>query len=265
MALAAVRTYLKDMGTRSEKTQKGNPHQLTVRQHVYPRASIERFVNAGGLDLYDLKQHLLRRAKPDDPMFCADRAWGHGPESGWMKEIEDAFQDLVEKLLAGLPDAFDERQSATISDFYALWQARAERRRLPAQRIPAAEGVLGMRVDYTEDELEQLEKAGISAFRGDGSISMRHLMGPVIRLAMDRIIDSLAGRSWRILTTHDGEFCVPDVPAHGIIPLTPTVALHSSRYGVISRDDLIYVNCCLASKSREYLFARSLEACLGLA
>ncbi|MXP29568.1 hypothetical protein GRI58_12140 [Porphyrobacter algicida] len=265
MALVKVLTYLKIMSTRSERTQKGNPHQLTIRQHVYPRASIDRFVDAGGVDLYDLKQHLLRRAKPDDPMFCADRAWGHGPEAGWMKDIEDAFQDLVEKLLAGLLDVFDEKQSATISDFYALWQARAERRRLPSQRVPAAEGVLGTRLDYTEDDLEKLEKAGISAFRGDGTISMRHLMGPVIRLAMFRIIDGLDGRTWRTVTTNAGEFCVPDVPAHGIIPLTPTVALHSTRSGVMGFEDLIHVNWCLASKSREYLFARSLKKCPGLA
>lgn len=253
------------MARRSEKTQKGNPHELTVDQHIYPRASIERFVDASGVDLHDFKHNLQRRAKPDDHMFCADRAWGHGPESGWMKDMEDAFQKLVGEVLSGMPGAFNEWQSATISDFYALWQARAERRHLPSQRILAAAGVLGTRVNYTNDDLEMLEKNGISAFRGDGSISMRHIMGPRIRLDMDAILKAMSGRQWGIVTSADGEFCVPDVPAHGIIPLTPTVVLDSSRLGAISRDEVVYINCLLASKSREYLFARSLKACPGLA
>ncbi len=253
------------MARQSEKTQKGNPHQLTVNQHVYPRASIERFVDASGVDLYDFKRNLQRRAKADDRLFCADRAWGHGPESGWMKDIEDAFQKLVGEVLSGLPNAFNERQSATICEFYALWQARAERRQLPYQRIPAVAGVLGTRVSYTEDELEVLEKDGISAFRGDGSISMRYIMGHRIRLDMDAILDAMSVQQWGIVTSADGEFCVPDIPAHGIIPLTPKVALDISRSGAISRDEVIYINWQLASKSREYLFARSLQACPGLA
>ncbi len=182
-----------------------------------------------------------------------------------MKDMEDAFQKLVGEVLSGMLRAFNERQSATISDFYALWQARAERRHLPNQRIPAAAGVLGMRVNYTEDDLEVLEKNGISAFRGDGSISMRHIVGPRIRLDMDAILKAMSGRHWGIVTSADGEFCVPDVPAHGIIPLTPTVALDSSRSGALSYDEVVYINWLLASKSREYLFARSVRACPGLA
>jgi len=252
------------MKSRSEKTQKGNPHDLTLRQHVYPRASIARFVEAGGVDVYDFQNDLQRRASPDDHIFCADRAWAHGPESGWMKDMEDAFQDLAGRVLVNLPASFDDAQSATISDFYALWEARSARRRLPTQRIPASAGVLGMRVNFTDDDLERLEKNGISAFRGDGSISMRHIMGPRIRLDMDAILKRLTGRSWNVVTTEAGDFCVPDVPAHGIIPLTPRIALHSLQSGIISHHELIHINCCLASKSREYLFARSLDACPGI-
>ena len=32
-----------------KKPQKGNPHELTVKQHCFPRRSIERFANKDGI------------------------------------------------------------------------------------------------------------------------------------------------------------------------------------------------------------------------
>ena len=192
------------MNERPEKTQKGNPHELTVRQHVFPRASIERFVSNGGVEVCDFQRRIKRRATVNDAIFCADRAWGHGPESGWMKDKEDAFQNVAEGALRDRPASFDEAQSEIIFEFYALWQARAERRQLPMQAVPPGPTVVGMRHNYTADELELLEKHDIGAFKGDGSIQMRHLMGPIIRLAMDRIRSEIAGRRWLI--------CPPSAP-----------------------------------------------------
>ena len=249
---------------RPERTQKGNPHQLTVRQHVYPRASIARFLEGGGVDVLDFKRDSMRRAGPDDDLFCANRAWAHGPEADWMKDKEDAFQALVEVALRERPTAFDDKQSEIISEFYALWQARAERRHFPTQSIGPMADVIGMRRIYTPDELELLEKNGINAFRGDGSIQMRHIMGPVIRLAMDRIREGMNDSHWVLVSAPDGEFCVPDVPAHGIIPLTPSIVLHSMRSGSTSRGDVAEINGAMAAGTREYLFARSITCCPGL-
>ncbi|MFD1787859.1 hypothetical protein ACFSC3_09755 [Sphingomonas floccifaciens] len=252
------------MAERSEKTQKGNPHGLTVRQHVFPRASILRFDAGDGVEILDMKREVRRRSNADDPLFCADRAWGHDPEAGWMKDKEDAFQSLATAVLLAPPEAFDDTESEVIGEFYALWQARAERRHLPTQRIGPKEDFVRMRRDYSPDELEQLEKAGITPFRGDGSLAMSHIMGPVIRLAMDRIRQGMEGRRWRVVTAADGEFCVPDVPAHGIIPLSPSVALHSTRGGAVSKSDVAKINAAMAEHSREYLLASSLANCPGL-
>lgn len=252
------------MSERTEKTQAGNPHGLTIRQHVYPRASIRRFAGRRGVELRDIKRGITRRAGLDDELFVARRAWAHGPESGWMKDMEDAFQAVAEEALRQRPTRFDDGASETISEFYALWQARAERRELPMQSIPAAPDILGMRRDYTADELERLEKHGINVFRGDGSIQMRHIMGPVIRLAMDRIRDGMAGRRWALVEAQAGEFCVPDVPAHGIIPLTPGVVLHSTRHSPASLGDVEEMNRAMAGHARDYIFARSLSECPGI-
>lgn len=252
------------MGTRPPPTQKGNPHGLTLRQHVYPGASIARFADNGGVDLFDIRRKVCRTASPDDLTFCARRSWAHGPESTWMKKIEDAFQDLAERVLRRPSTSLDAAASEVIGEFYALWRARVERRHLPMQVVPPAQGLIGTRVSYTADELELLEKNDIVPMRGDGSIDMRHLIGPIIRMDMDQIRKVIADRRWNVCQADDGEFCVPDLPVHGIIPLTPTLALHSTRSGALSSEALAEINFAMASNAREYIFARDLKVCPGL-
>ena len=87
---------------RPEKTQRGNAHKLTLRPHVFPAASIARFVDSDKrVSLCDVLQRRIRRAAPDDPVFRAQRTWDHGSEAGFMKRIEDAFQNLAAKIIDG--------------------------------------------------------------------------------------------------------------------------------------------------------------------
>lgn len=81
---------------RPEKTQRGNPHKLTLRQHVFPAASIARFVDGDNcVSLYDVLRRRVRPAAPNDDVFLAQRTWDHGSEAGFMKQIENAFQILA--------------------------------------------------------------------------------------------------------------------------------------------------------------------------
>ncbi|WP_264595485.1 DUF4238 domain-containing protein [Sphingobium sp. B12D2B] len=181
-----------------------------------------------------------------------------------MKRIEDAFQKLATTILAERHFDFDEAQCDVISEFYALWQARAERRHLPMQYVEPA-GTLGMRHEHSADELEILEKNGYIAARPDGSFAMRDLMGTVIYLNVDRIRDALAAKRWGLIEPVDGEFCVPDVPQHGILPLTPTLALIANETsGRITEKNLADINRAMFGLCQEYLFARDLSRCPGL-
>jgi hypothetical protein len=82
---------------------------------------------------------------------------------------------------------------------------------------------------------------------------------------VDRIRDDLAGRCWGVLKAGRGEFCVPDVPVNGVIPLTPTVLLALDNYSdVITADEVGYVNNGFQSGAQEYLFARKTAACPGI-
>jgi hypothetical protein len=250
---------------RPEKTQRGNPHELTVRQHVFPARSIARFTEGGVVDLYDLIRGKGRPARPDDDAFCAARAWSHGAEHGFMKEIEDAFQKLVGPISPVDRPEFDRGQTEVISEFYGLWSARAQWRRLPQQTIKPSAEILGTRVDYTEDDLELLERNSIGAFRPDGSIAMRDIAAIRIRVDVDRTRDSMAGRQWGVLTAADGEFCVPDTPKLAIIPISPVMILAADGPSEpVDRLEVEHINRELRSGAREYVFARSLAACPGL-
>ena len=160
---------------RHEKPQKGNPHDLTINQHVLPAASIARF--AGGdrrVDLCDTLRGINRRALPADEIFCARRAWTNREERGFMKSIEDAFQGLARNIIDGTVSSIGDAEKATVNAFFSLWKWRADRRSLPEQEIQA-KMVTG--VPRTRDEEEALEKAGILFIREGGTIPARQING----------------------------------------------------------------------------------------
>jgi hypothetical protein len=71
-----------------EKTLPKNPNQLTVKQHVFPSRSIERFRNPNGrVSVYDILRRQIRLRAPNDILFCARRAWDQRAEAGYMKQI----------------------------------------------------------------------------------------------------------------------------------------------------------------------------------
>ena len=106
-----------------EKTQKGNLHQLTIKQHCFPMRSIERFACSGGL--VDVQRGVKNfRLKPDHLLFCARRAWDQRVESGFMKGIEDVYQELAEKIVNGVVYKLSKSDQEKFTDMYALWNIR---------------------------------------------------------------------------------------------------------------------------------------------
>lgn len=251
--------------TRSDKVQLGNPHGLVRDQHVYPRKSIDRFLNAAlGVELADLRRGRVRPAKSDDKMFCADRAWSDGAERGWMKRIEDEFQALAQLVLLNPAVSLEPAEEKAARKFYALWHARAERRHLPVQYV-RPNGVLPPETPQTADEIEILEKNGYAATRPDGSIAFRDLNTANISIRVGRLEKEIMHEPWGVVVAEGGEFCVPDTPVHGIIPVSPTVALgRNVRSGRVTRENVAEINRAMLHQVTDYVFARCLAACPGL-
>lgn len=249
---------------RFDKPHKGNPNGLSVRQHVLPLKSIARFADGTGrVAVFDKVRQFIRRAKPNDDLFCAKRSWDEKTESNFMKAIEDAFQPIATSVAAGLKAGLDPGDVPAVSNFYALWYIRAQRRLLPAQDVQL-EGILGGG-GFTQDEEEKLEKAGLAFSRTGARIPARLLNAVQIRqetLKFSRHIQSTA--SWGIIWADQGEFLVPDFPELKLLPLSPIVAIAtptSFRSGKIGLTNLAEINRTMRDGSRTYYFARDLDRC----
>src|SRR5579864_5945899 len=117
-----------------EKPLKGNPQRLTINQHVFSSASIARFANAnGGVQLHDVLRGKRRTTSSDDVIFCARRAWDQRAEIGYMKQIEDEFQPLAERVIAGFQQRISPHDKSVVDHFFALWKVRADNRKLDQQ------------------------------------------------------------------------------------------------------------------------------------
>ena len=159
-----------------EKTQKGNPHQLTVNQHCFPARSIERFVrNDGRVDVRRIKDSKNFRVKPNHSIFCARRAWDQRAES-FMKEIEDVYQELADKIVSGEVLQLSNADQEKITDMYALWNIRWYWKQQPVQdqRI---EGAIRPECEFSQDDQESLEKNRITAIGPNLTIKGPHLTG----------------------------------------------------------------------------------------
>lgn len=246
-----------------EKTQKGNPHQLTIMQHCFPKRSIARFGRPDGtVDVRWLKNAKGFRVRPDDPLFCARRSWDQRAESGSKRDVEDVYQELADRIVKGIVSKLCEADHAKISAMYALWNIRWYWSRQPVDDH-RLDGAIGVARELSLDDQEFLEKTGITPVRPDLTISGRHLTGVQIQLNLIRVRKQLRSTIWGILKCKGGEFLVPDSSSKRcLLPLTPQICLLAeSEDREIEDAELAKINAQSIRNSSEYYFARDLSKC----
>ena len=87
-------------GTRAEKTRPHNPNRLST--------SIERFADGKGyVWLHELRCDKSIRVKPHNAIFCASPAWDERTETGFMKRIDDDFQQIIGPIVEGKVGAIE--------------------------------------------------------------------------------------------------------------------------------------------------------------
>jgi hypothetical protein len=244
-----------------EKTRPQNPNQLTVKQHVFPVRSMQPFVDKSGrVAVFDILRNKTRLARTKDILFCAQRAWDQRAEAGYMKQIEDRFQKIVQPIISGQVNTVAPGQKPAIDSMFALWFMRSRYRRLDAQEIQLF-GIPGN--DLTKIQEENLESNGYLYARIGGKVPARQLNGVQLQMRVGHYARDLAALTgWGVIHAQSGEFIVPDVPSHTIIPLTPKLALVASvPDGMVLEQNLAEVNSALRASSREYYFSRDLSKC----
>jgi hypothetical protein len=245
-----------------EKTRPRNPNNLTVNQHVFPSKSIERFTDQSGrVSVHEMDRAKIIRAKPDNVIFCARRAWDQRAESGYMKRIEDDFQKIVGPIVDGKAETLASDFKAAIDRMYALWYMRSRHTDLETQEIQL-NGIGGS--DLTKEQEENLEKDHYLFARKSGSIPARQLNGIELQYRIADYGQWLAANvtRWGVISTQAGEFIVPDVPSHGIIPLAPRLALvNAASDGMIVERNVAEINQAMRATSQQYFFARDFSNC----
>jgi hypothetical protein len=246
---------------RHEKTRPKNPNRLTIKQHVFPVRSIEPFVGQSGcVAVFDTVRGKLRPARPRDEIFCAQRAWDQQTETA-MGRIEDAFQGIVYPIIRGKVDAIEPEQKPAINTMFALWCTRTRYRWLDAQEVQLV-GIPGS--DLTKAQEENLESNGYLFARMGGKMPARQVNGVQLLMRVHQYARELAALNerWGVVRAQSGEFLVPDVPTHTIIPLSPKLALVAPALdGTIIEQTVAEINSALKAGSRAYYFARDLSKC----
>jgi hypothetical protein len=245
---------------RAEKTRPRNPNRLTVNQHVFPSKNIGRFTNQDGyVSVHDLRRGEVISARPDNAIFCARRAWDERAETGYMKQIEDEFQKVIGPIVDGEAKILVPEHKPAIDRFYALWHTRSQYRELESQEIQL-NGIAGD--ELTKAREENLEKNCYSFARKGGKMPARQLNGLLIQMRMDHLDLAAGVTRWGVISAQSGEFIVPDVPIHGIIPLTPRLALvHSAPDGIIVERNVAEINRAMRATSQDYFFAHDFSNC----
>jgi hypothetical protein len=116
----------------------------------------------------------------------------------------------------------------------------------------------------TKDEQEILESRHMMFVRAGGKIPTRQLTGLEIETRIMADNRNFATRRWGVIHAPEGEFIMPDVPAHDLMPITPTVLLAANHpSGIITMSNLITINTEFLAYTRRYFFGRDLKIALA--
>jgi hypothetical protein len=202
-----------------------------------------------------------KRLKPTDEIFVARRVWDERAERGYMKHIEDQFQDLADKVLSGEIEHVSGEHTQIANRFYALWYHRS--RVEPTDEIETQMNkVTGE--NLSKDQQERLEKQHILFVRPGGKIATRHLTAFQLQAKIDLYSQQIKDYTWGVIQTPKGEFVMPDAPSHGLMPIAPNVLLAANHpNGTVLKSNLIKINTAFLAYTRNYFFARNIQIALA--
>ena len=236
---------------------------LTIRQHVIPARSLGRFTNIDGFVQVSTANAInnVLSLKPSNKFFTLARVWDQRSESGWMKQIEDSFQTLVDDILSKRIVSVAGENIATVAYFFSLWYWRS-RQEPQIETELQFKGITGS--SLTHEEEEQLEKRYIMFARLGGRVPARFLTGLNLQKQTDEYAHSIKDWTWGIIQAKSGEFLMPDVPNYGFLPISPKVLLAANHpNGMILKTHLKKINIALLSYTWKYFIARNIGTAMS--
>ena len=246
-------------------TQPGNPHNLTVDQHIFPRFCIQRFTNSKGeVEYFDKTRSKSINLNPKNHRFCGKRIWNERAENGHMKSIEDDYLKIINRVYHLITYNLQPDDREIITSMFLLWSFRQNRKMnpIPDQKL---NGVLSNSLSSTlsVDQKEQAEKKWVTVINNNGTVDGRDLTGDNIQLQIMHYKKQYAGMKWGILHSKNIEFIVPDTFADiAVLPFSPHMCfVLNFESGLVTDDHVEQINKIAISKSKNYYFARDLSQC----
>lgn len=247
---------------RYPKPQKGNPHRLTIDQHIFPKASIARFTNElGTVQVKRKNGEPDLRLTPGNSYFCARRLWDQKAESVFMSDIENRYQDVATNIIVGNVSNLNNSMNMAVTDMYLLWTLRHARYLNPLPDIPL--NLVSQERPLSIDTQEMLESSGAMFVSSNNTIASRFFTGISIMLDMDRERAQMGGDKWGIVKSTHAEFLVPDnFAAHSVLPLSPTILLMAGYENQeVGFHQVADINGQAVHSSSRFYFARDFSAC----
>lgn len=236
---------------------KGNPAQLTRKQHVHAATCIKRFVGSDGkVDVVKLPSERLRCA-PDSKIFCADRAWSQQGEAMLMNEhIERSFFEQLAFAVLGEPI----QDHNAVSEYFFLWEMRRKARAHPLPDLELI-GVSGSSLSSLEQQhmearhyitVDQKSYVGgqfLTTFKIQQGIDDRMLTNPDLK--------------WGVVQSRSGEFLVADGYSEALFfPVHPRIALVANQPDCFADCHSVReMNRRSIREAQAYYFARDISQC----
>jgi hypothetical protein len=246
-----------------EKPLPGNPHGLTINQHIFPRSGIARFENRDGRVQVRRTAAYQRifTVKPVDPMFCAKRVWDQRTETLHSRSIETNYAALADMIASGKVKQLDASMSKIVSLFHDLCCSRYE-----ASRNPHPDMHFNRTTgdpDLNQDKQEMLEKMGVLFIRPDGKMSGRSLTGMQIVAKSLHLSRAEVFPPWGIFRALEGQFIVPDnFMVARCIPVSPTIIMLADlENNDLRLEAVAELNSFHIARAGKLCFARDFSAC----
>jgi len=243
-----------------EPTQPGNPHRLTLDQHVFPKAGIQRFTNLdGSVEIFVKKLNRALQLRTNNSIFCAKRVWDQKTESGVGKRIEDRFQTLARAIISGSVTTIGIFEKRIVEEFFSLWRTRHKFKTEGLADI-SLHGITG--ASLTKDQQEILE-SNHTLYAVDGVMKGRLMASLHIFGYQNQFLRDTQSIQWGIARSYSDEFIVPDsFDDMMIVPVSPRIAIVADLPdSVLTRDQVAAINQAAMARASDYYFARRLAVC----
>lgn len=254
------------MNKNFESIQKGNPYRLTKEQHFIPKSQIKRFENRNKkvwCKNLKSKNQKITEINSNNSIFKVQRLWAEFAEKGYMKNIEDNFNKLVDCILNSSIKEFTNVQSRIICDMYTLWERRVyhiEEFNKNSDLFIKLIGIDGE--SYSYDEKEKIESMHMSCVNDNGEIPNRDLIASQIQIFI--LNSPYEEIQWGILKSENKTFVMPSNPCMSnnydkatiIFPISPYYCLVPVQiYREINDKDVDYLNTTMINNSKWFYFS----------